>query len=278
MTGNPGQFRNASVVFPAWTGFDVIVAPLRDSIAVMSTFLLVHGAWHGAWCWHKLMPRLERSGHLVVAPDLPAMGRDRTPVNRVSLATWRKHVCGIVDSLPGPVVLVGHSRGGIVISEVAEHRPERIQTLVYLCAFLPRDGESLFDLAGRDDTSLVPSNMVMSEDKSSSTMRAEVLRDAFYGECSDDDVALARLCLQPEPTLPLATPVKLSAENFGRVPRVYIECLRDRSIPVTLQRRMQEASPCQRVLALDTDHSPFLSKPDELAAMLGGIADSRAER
>jgi pimeloyl-ACP methyl ester carboxylesterase len=214
---------------------------------------------------------LEKAGHVVVAPDLPAMGRDRTPVNRVSLATWRRHVCVIVDSLPGPVVLVGHSRGGIVVSEVAEHRPERIQTLVYLCAFLPRDGESLFDLAGRDDTSLVPNNMVMSEDKSSSTMRSEVLRDAFYGECSDDDVALARLCLQPEPTLPLATPVKLNAENFGRVPRVYVECLRDRSIPVALQRRMHEASPCQRVLALDTDHSPFFSKPDELAALLAAL-------
>ena len=237
----------------------------------MSTFLLVHGAWHGAWCWHKLVPRLEKAGHVVVAPDLPAMGRDHTPVNRVSLATWRKHVCRVVDELRGPVVLVGHSRGGIVISEVAEHRPERIQMLVYLCAFLPRNGESLFDLAGKDESSLVPGNMMMSEDKSSSTVRAEVLRDAFYGECSDDDVALARLCVQPEPTLPLATPVKLSAENFDRVPRVYIECLRDRAIPPALQRQMHSASPCQRVLALDTDHSPFFSKPDELAALLTGL-------
>ncbi len=238
----------------------------------MSTFLFVHGAWHAAWCWHKLVPRLEKSGHVVIAPDLPAMGRDRTPVNRVSLASWRKHVCGILDGIAEPVVLVGHSRGGIVISEVAEHRPDRIQTLVYLCAFLPRDGESLFDLAGHDDTSLVPGNMVMSEDKSSSTMRDEVLRDAFYGECSDDDVALARLCVQPEPTLPLATPVKLTSENFGRVPRVYVECLRDRAIPVALQRRMCEASPCERVFTLDTDHSPFLSRPDELAALLAEIA------
>ena len=237
----------------------------------MSTFLLVHGSWHGAWCWHKLVPRLEKRGHVVIAPDLPAMGRDRTPVNRISLATWRKHVCEIVDSVPGQVVLVGHSRGGIVISEVAEHRPERIQTLVYLCAFLLRDGECLFDLAGSDDTSLVPTNMVMSEDKSSSTLRDEALRDAFYGECSDDDVALARLCVQPEPTVPLATPLKLTGENFGRVPRVYVECLRDRAIPLSLQRRMHGASPCQRVLALDTDHSPFFSRPDELTALLNGL-------
>jgi pimeloyl-ACP methyl ester carboxylesterase len=237
----------------------------------MSTFLLVHGAWHGAWCWHKIMSRLEKMGHTVIAPDLPALGRDRTPVKRVSLATWREHVCRIVDSVPEQVILVGHSRGGIVISEVAEHRPRRIRTLVYLTAFLLRDGESLFDLAGSDEASLVPPNMVMSEDKSSSTIREEALRDTFYGECSDDDVALARLCLQPEPTVPLATPVHITDENYGSVPRVYIECLRDKAMVLPLARRMQAALPCDRVLTIDTDHSPFFSRPDELAALLGSV-------
>ena len=234
----------------------------------MSTFLLVHGAWHGAWCWHKLVPRLEKNGHTVIATDLPSLGRDRTPVNRVSLAKWRDHVCAIIDSQPDPVILVGHSRGGIVLSEVAEHRPTGIRALVYLTAFLLRDGECLFDLAGSDATSLVPPNMLMAEDQSSSIIRDAALRETFYGECSDDDVALARLCVQPEPTVPLATPVHISDANYGTVPRVYIECLRDRAIPIALQRRMQAALPCQRVLALDTDHSPFFSKPDELAAHL----------
>ena len=234
----------------------------------MSTFILVHGSWHGAWCWYKVVSRLEKLGHTVIAPDLPSLGRDRTPVNRVSLATWRKRVCDVVDSVPGPVVLVGHSRGGIVISEVAEHRPERVQTLVYLCAFLLRDGECLTDVASSDESSLVAPNMVVSEDKTSSVVRDDVLRDAFYGECSDDDFALARLCLQPEAMVPLVTPLKLTAEKFGAVPRVYIECLRDRAMPIGLQRRMQANWPCQRVLTLDTDHSPFLSRPDELAGLL----------
>ncbi|MEJ1966392.1 MAG: alpha/beta fold hydrolase [Gammaproteobacteria bacterium] len=237
----------------------------------MSTFLFVHGAWHGAWCWHKIVTRLQKIGHTVIAPDLPSLGRDRTPVNRVSLATYRQHVSRILDGVPEQVILVGHSRGGIVISEVAEHRPQRIRMLVYLTAFLARSGESLFDLAGSDKTSLVPPNMVMSEDKSSSTMREEALREAFYGECSDDDVALARLCLQAEPTAPLATPLQLTDANFGRVPRVYIECLRDKAIPISLQRQMQAALPCGQVLQIDTDHSPFLSRPDELAARLHSL-------
>jgi pimeloyl-ACP methyl ester carboxylesterase len=234
----------------------------------MSTFVLIHGAWHGAWCWYKLVPRLEKAGHTVIAPDLPAMGRDRTSVKRVSLATWREHVCQTLDAITEPVVLVGHSRGGIVISEAAEHRPERIRTLVYVAGFLPSHGESLFDIADRDSSSLVPQNMVMSDDKTSSVIRSEALREAFYGECSEEDFALARLCVQAEPTVPLAAPVQLSAAKFGSVPRIYVECLRDRAIPLALQRQMQAAQPCQRVVQIDTDHSPFFSRVDELAAHL----------
>jgi pimeloyl-ACP methyl ester carboxylesterase len=237
----------------------------------MSTFLLIHGAWHGAWCWYKVVPRLEKLGHRVVVPDLPGLGRDKTPVNRVTLPLWRDFVCSLIDAQPEPVILVGHSRGGIIISEVAEHRPDKVRTLVYLTAFLPRDGECLFDLAAQAQGSEVPPNMVMSEDSSSSTMRDEAIRSAFYGECSDEDVALARSLLQPEPTLPLATPVHITAANYGRVPRIYIECLRDRAITPPLQKQMQAALPCKQVLSIDTDHSPFFSRPDELVAHLHSV-------
>lgn len=238
----------------------------------MSTYLLVHGAWHGGWCWYKVVPRLERLGHTVIAPDLSSLGCDKTPVNRVSLAHWRDFLCQLLDAQAEPVILVGHSRGGVVISEVAERRPDRIRTLVYLTAFLARDGECLFDLAQQAPASLVPPNMVMSEDSGSSTVRDAALRDAFYGECSDEDVALARLCLQPEPTVPLATPVRITDANFGRVPRVYIQCLRDNAITPPLQRQMYTALPCREVLTLDTDHSPFFSRPDELTALLHELA------
>jgi pimeloyl-ACP methyl ester carboxylesterase len=239
----------------------------------MSTYLLIHGAWHGGWCWHKVVPRLEKLGHRVLAPDLPSLGRDKTPVNRVSLPLWRDFVCELIDAQREPVILVGHSRGGIVVSEVAEHRPDRIRTLVYLTAFLPRDGESLFDLAAHATDSQVPPSMVMSEDKSSSIVRDEAIRSAFYGECSDDDVALARACLQPEPTLPLATPVHLTEANFGRVPRVYIQCLRDRAVTPAFAKQMIAASPCERVLTIDTDHSPFFSRPDETVAHLHSLGE-----
>ena len=92
----------------------------------MSTYLLIHGAWHGAWCWYKVIPRLERAGHRVVAPDLPSLGIDRTPVAQISLDTWTDSICGLLDAQDEPVILVGHSRGGILISQAAEKRPEKI--------------------------------------------------------------------------------------------------------------------------------------------------------
>jgi len=231
----------------------------------LSVYVLVHGAWHGGWCWCKVVPLLERAGHTVLAPDLPSLGKDKTPVSEVSLALWAEHVCRLLDAQPEPAVLVGHSRGGIVISEAAERRPGKVKTLVYLTAFLLRNGESLLQVAGQDTTSLVVQNLVVAEDRGSCTVRDEAIRDAFYGDCSDEDVALAQLCLAPEPLAPMATPVAVSEENFGRVPRVYIECLQDRAIPPALQKQMYTATPCRNVLSMDTSHSPFFSAPRALA-------------
>ena len=238
----------------------------------MSTYVLVHGSWHGAWCWYKVIAALERAGHRVLAPDLPSLGIDKTPVADVSLRTWTDSVGRTVSAQTEPVVLVGHSRGGIVISEVAEAMPEKIARLVYVCAFLLRDGESLLQLTRADPTSVLLDNLVPSEDQKSATVRADVVKDAFYAECSDEDVALARSLLAPEAMAPLATPLRLTAERFGRVPRVYIECLRDRAVPPALQKRMYSAQPCERLITIDTDHSPFFSAPDELVSHLLALA------
>jgi len=166
------------------------------------------------------------------------------------------------------VILVGHSRGGILISEAAQARPERVQVLVYLCAFLLRDGESLFAAAGTDSQSALPGNLIMAADQLSATVQDVVINAAFYGGCNADDRALARTLLQPEPLVPLTTPLQLTPERYGRVPRVYIECLQDRAVSPAMQRRMNDASPCQRVISMDSDHSPFFSAPDELVGHL----------
>jgi pimeloyl-ACP methyl ester carboxylesterase len=234
----------------------------------MSTYLLIHGSWHGAWCWYKVLPRLERAGHRVVAPDLPGLGIDRTPIAQISLETWTDSVCRLLDAQDEPVILVGHSRAGILISQAAERRPEKVKALVYLAAFLLRQGESLLQLVGEDDASMVFPNLVMAEDQRSATVRQSALKEVFYGKCSEEDIALARLLLAPEAMAPLATPIRISQCNFGRVPRVYIECGQDKAISPALQKKMYTALPCQKVISMDTDHSPFFSAPEALVTHL----------
>lgn len=238
----------------------------------MSTFVLVHGAWHGAWCWYRIVPRLTRAGHTVLAPDLPGLGRDRTPIADVSLDRWADDIGAIVQAAGEPVVLVGHSRGGIVISEVAERLPDRIARLVYVTAFLLRDGETLAAIAATAASSRIVPAVLMTPDQLAMTVPDSAVRDGFYGQCSDEDLALARMMLVPEPVAPSLTPVHVTPEHFDRVPRNYIECVRDQAIPIELQRRMARDSACPVAASLDTDHSPFFSAPDALTFALLGLA------
>ncbi len=238
----------------------------------MSAFLLIHGAWHGGWCWHKVIARLRAAGQHATAPDLSSLGRDRTPPEMVTLRSWTDSVCEHLDAHAEPVILVGHSRAGALISAAAEARPDKIRLLVYLAAYLLEDGASVSQRALQDAHSLVVPNMVTSSDRKSCTLRESVVREALYGQCSDEDVILAQALLAPEAVAPLTTPLHTTAANFGRVPRVYIECRRDRAVSLDEQRRMYGAIPCRQIISLDTDHSPFFSAPDVLAAHLLSLA------
>jgi pimeloyl-ACP methyl ester carboxylesterase len=241
----------------------------------MSTFVLVHGAWHGAWCWYKVVPRLTQAGHQVLTPDLPSLGRDRTPIAEISLDRWADSICKVVEAAAEPVILVGHSRGGIVISAVGERMPKRIAKLVYLTAFLLRDGQTLLEVAQTADSSTVVPNIVVADDQASMTVRDDAIQEAFYGECSPEDVVLATMLLAPEAMAPNSTPVHVTDSRFGSVPRIYIECLRDKAIPVALQRRMAHNSACEIIASLDTDHSPFLSTPGPLVERLLALTQAQ---
>jgi hypothetical protein len=102
-------------------------------------------------------------------------------------------------------------------------------------------------------------------------LRAEILREALYGACTETDVAFATARLSPEPLRPLVTPLRVTAEGFGSVPRAYIETARDRALSLEAQRAMHSRWPCEPVFTLDTDHSAFLSQPDALARILISI-------
>lgn len=238
----------------------------------MSIFVLVHGSSHGAWAWDKVVPLLEGDDHEVEAPDLPGHGDDRTPPEEVTLEGCAERIARVLDPLTEPAILVGHSLGGAVISEAAERRPDKVEALVYVNAFLLPDGVSVFEVSQQDTESLAGQNIEIDEGRGVGMLPAAVAREAWYGDSSDEDAAWALARLRDEPLAPLATPVHVTEVNFGRVPRVYVTCLHDRSVTPPVQRKMYTEMPCQEVISMQADHSPFLSRPEELARHLLSIA------
>ncbi|HEY0301463.1 MAG TPA: alpha/beta fold hydrolase [Rhizomicrobium sp.] len=237
----------------------------------MSVFVLVHGAWHGGWCWDKVVAQLEAMGHKAVAPDMPGHGNDKTPIESVTLEHLVRRVCDTIDAQDEPVVLVGHSYGGAMITQAAERRADKIKRLAYVTAFLLDDGQALMDLAQEDAGSSLGGQVEFSKDGVIATVNPDALRDCFYGDCSEEDFMFARARLSLEAMAGLLTPMRTTAANFGRVKRTYIECLKDKAISIAMQRRLQAALPCESVVTLDTDHSPFFAAPEALSAALARL-------
>jgi pimeloyl-ACP methyl ester carboxylesterase len=221
------------------------------------------------------LPLVERKGHAAVAPDLPGHGDDKMPTSQVTLQGYADRICEIAARQPEPVILVGHSMGGVAITQAAENCPEKIRALVYMCAFLPRSGDSLTTWASQDaETKVNPTTLNIAAD-GTTTVKPECAREAFYLQCSDEDFAFAQARLVPQSAEPIGKPVATTAARWGRIPRYYIECARDRAITLNLQSAMQKESPCRQTFSLDTDHSPFFSTPQGLADIFDQIAKLR---
>lgn len=238
--------------------------------------VLVHGGLHGAWCWDLVLPVLRQLGIKASALDLPGMGNDKTPLAEVTLESCARAVASHVRSLH-KVVLVGHSMAGPVISTCAELVPECLLGLVYVASNLVPSGKSMREAAG-EQLEGVMEGVHVSADGVSSTYAPETALRVFYNttERAVAETAIARLT--PQPLQPIVATLELTADRFGSVPRAYIECLQDNAIPIAFQRQMQLALPCDPVLQMDCDHSPFLCQPEELASNLAQISATFAAR
>ncbi len=233
----------------------------------MATFVLVHGAYHGAWCWERLRRRLELAGHRVFADDLPGHGAAFDP-RQMTLANYANATTALIAGLGGNVYLVGHSMAGAVIAEVAERIPDALRSLVFLTAYLPENGQSIADLARQDEQVRIAAERADVDGVPCLQLRDEVLHEHFYPDASEDQLDWVRDRVHPQAIAPFTTPVRITAENYARVPRAYIHCERDKAIGLFLQRRMEAVSPCGPVLRMAGGHSPFVTDVDALAAAL----------
>jgi pimeloyl-ACP methyl ester carboxylesterase len=245
------------------------------SPATSSTpIILVHGAWMGASAWDKVAANLRSRGFQVTAVELPGHGNDNTPADKLTLAGY---VDAVGAKLPsqGKAILVGHSMAGMVISGLAEQAPQRVSKLVYVAAYLPRSGESLYQLSQKDADSVVPKYWHQDNPKaySPATIKAEGIAEVFCADCSPTDQQWLRSTHKAEAVPPLGTPVTLTAGNFGRVPKAYVHTTQDKAVSYALQKTMlANAGGASEVMQLDSSHAPMLSQPLALADSIAKAA------
>lgn len=228
----------------------------------MTTFGLVHGAWHGGWCWERLVPELEARGHRAITMDLPCDDAS---------ATFEDYAGVVTDALtdaPDDVVLVGHSMAGQTIPLVAARRP--VARLVYLCALLPAVGRSLVDQLGGEpdmlDVGYVAGLGEIDEQGRTAWVDPEVARRYFYADCDEADARAAFDRLRPQAQTPYAVTFPLDA--FPAVPASYIVCTEDHLVVPAWSRRAAKERLGLDAVELPGSHSPFLSRPAELADLL----------
>jgi pimeloyl-ACP methyl ester carboxylesterase len=240
----------------------------------MARFVMVHGAFGGAWCWEPVTGALEAAGHTVEALDLPGGGDDLTTVEGITLEACAARVCEALDSRPEPATLVGYSMGGAVITQAAGDRPDKVASLIFVCAFMPSNGQSLLDLThlpeGADD--MIQANIVIEGDPPVATLSDEATAAAVYNCCTQEQAAQSIARRRPQAVAVFAAPVGYDDAVLASIPRSYVLTLQDNSIPPALQRRMIAEHPCERVIELDADHAPFYSATDDLTSALLELA------
>ena len=241
----------------------------------MATFVLVHPAWHGGWCWKKVTPLLRAQGHEVFTPTLTGLGeRSHLAHPLIGLET---HICDVVNVLTyedlSDVILVGHSNGGTLITAVADRVPERLAHLVYLDAWVPEDGQATIDLTAINFPRETLETRVRTEGYGwlLPSLRPvpwdEFVRDVWLVTDEDDRRWMVER-LGPTPFKTFTDPVRRTDPRAEALPRTYIRCLQNPSPAFDRFAEAARSTPGWRYRELATGHEPFVTMPRELADLL----------
>lgn len=241
------------------------------------TYVLVHGAWLGGWCWDLVKPIIEAEGHRVIAVDLPGHGGSSEPIEKQNMETYTQYLVSVIREQVQPVILVGHSMGGMVISQAASRAPEKVEKLVYITAFLPKDGQSNDGLENGikptpwRDMAKQGIAVTMDETETISQLIPEAAMELLYNDVEPERAREYVIRLGRENINAQYQAVSLGRE-FDAIDKFYVRCSLDTISVPELQDKMLAETPCKAVYTIESGHSPYHSKPEELAAVLLGLA------
>ena len=234
------------------------------------TFVLVHGAWHGGWCWSRVADRLRAAGHRVLTPTQTGLGERKHLLSRdITLDTFTQDIVNAIEAEElSQIVLVGHSFGGLAISGVADRMPERIRHIVYLDAIVIEGGRSPFDSLPPD---LVAARR-KAADETSGGLSLPTPPASSFGVSDPGDAEWVARRLTPHPLGTYTSPLSIKEPVGNNLPRTYIACTSPAYAPLEASRRWVRSQPNWRWMEIASGHDAMVIAPDELTRMLVGVA------
>ena len=249
---------------------ELVVKALEEDKKRYPTYVLVHGAWADESAWGFVRNQLAVKANVVVV-NLPAHGIDLTDGTKTGLSDYVKTVTNAVNAQSGKVILVGHSMAGMVISQVAENIPAKIEKLVYVAAFLPRNGESLNGIVNKFLNNKQPEIFEFNKDYSLISIKKEVIPTVVCDDCPPVMKEALVKYHRAEPLKGFNDKVMLTSK-FAAVPKYYIATTADNAVPFPLQQQMiQSNGGVKNVYEMKTSHLPFVVQADEFIKLLTAI-------
>lgn len=234
----------------------------------LKTYMLIHGAWHGAWSYDQTRTLIEQTGARVITFDLPGHGEDKTEIARVTMQAYVDRVKQELSKVTAPVVLVGHSLAGFIVSQAAEELPDKVEKLIFIAAMVPYGGKSIFDEVSEDPRSELLKNLMFAEDKSWATVNEETLKTVVYNGATALQIQAAAPKLVPQATQPFFAVVTTTEKAFGQIEKAYVVCEKDKIFSSEAQRRLMDKIGCSSSHSLPTGHVPHVEDPAALASAI----------